>query len=184
MSGCKKLPSLFLLLFLAAFSLSGCAGAAPGGSDAINQKYFGSAAELKTKLDQLQPGMPEENVLVTLGVTKEQLTKLDRTGIRRALFGGDGNLPGTPEEQMETQTFLQAAYGYKLDYKDVKRRHGFSSPIRIQTDENGFSYTVTMVFHTGRLLEKPVLSGGVVNDTSSETIFDFLNPGTALNFAH
>ena len=172
-----------LLALMTSLGLSACAGApAPGGSDAINQEYFSSAADLKSKLGLVAPGMAEDDVLKALGVKKTQLTQLDRNGIRKALFGSDSVLPGTPEQQLEAQTFLQAAYGYKLDYKDVERKHGFTSPIRIRTDERGFSYTVTMVFHTGRLLEMPVLSGGVVNDNSSQTLFDFLNPGTAIGF--
>ncbi len=182
-TGCRNV--FVLLALLVPLGLSSCAGApAPGGTDAINREYFTSAGDLKEKVELLIPGMPEEEVLKTLGVKVTQLTQLDRNGIRKALFGSDSALPGTPEQQLETQTFLQGAYGYKLDYRDVKRKHGFSSPIRIHTDEHGFSYTVTMVFHTGRLLEKPVLSGGVVNDDSSQTLFDFLNPGTAIGFIH
>jgi hypothetical protein len=172
----------YAFLLTAFLSLAGCAGAAPGGTETLNQTHFSSPADMKEKVALLVPGMPEEQALTTLGCRKEQLIQLDRNGIRRTLFGGDGTLPGTPEQQMEIHTFLQHAYGYKLEYKDVRRKHGFTSPIRIQTDEKGFTYTITMVFHSGKLLEKPVLSGGIVNDTKSQTLFDFLNPGTALNF--
>lgn len=171
-------------MLLAAIAMTACTGApAPGGTDTVNGKYFDSAGDMKKKLELVRPGMTEEEVFTTLGCKREQLEKLDRNGIRRALFGGDTALPGTPEQQLEITQFLQESYGYKLDYKDVKRKHAFTSPIRIRTDENGFKYTVTMVFHHGRLIEAPVLSGGVVNEQNSETIFDFLNPGTALDLA-
>jgi len=175
---------IFFLMFLTVtcFGLSACAGTAPGGTETVNRTNFSSPQDMKEKLDLLVPGMPEQQVYDTLGCKKEQLVQLDRNGIRRALFGGDTDLPGTPEQQMEIHTFLQQSYGYKLEYKDVKRKHGFSSPIRIQTDEKGYAYTITMVFHSGKLLEKPVLAGGPLNDTKSQTLFDFLNPGTALNF--
>lgn len=177
------LITVISLLFATAV-IASCTGApAPGGTDTVNGKYFDSAADMKKKLELVQPGMAEEDVFKTLGCKREQLEKLDRNGIRRALFGGDTALPGTPEQQLEITQFLQESYGYKLDYKDVKRKHAFTSPIRIRTDENGFQYTITMVFHHGRLIEAPVLSGGVVNDQSSETIFDFLNPGTAIDLA-
>lgn len=181
MAPCTRILNLLSLAF-AVLMLSACAGAAPGGTDTVNQKYFANALDMKDKVAKLVPGMPEEEVYAALGCKKEQLEALDRNGIRRALFGGEGNLPGTPEQQMEIHTFLQQAYGYKLEYKDVRRKHGFSSPIRIQTDERGFAYNITMVFHSGRLLEKPVLSGGIVNDMKTQTIFDFLNPGTLLNY--
>lgn len=163
----------------------GCAGSAPvpGGTTAVNQPYFNSGNDLKTRVEKLSPGMSEEEALKTLGVKKAQMTLLDRIGIRKALFGGENSpLPGTPEEQMEIYTIIQESIGYKLDYKDTYRKHGLSSPIRLQTDEKGVSYSVTMVFHDGMLLEKPVLSGGPINDTDSTTIFDFLNPGTAIGF--
>ena len=161
----------------------GCAEKAPvpGGTTAINQPFFNSGNDLKTRVDKLTPGMSEEEALKTLGIKKAQMTLLDRIGIRKALFGGENApLPGTPEEQMEIYTIIQESIGYKLDYKDTYRKHGLSSPIRLQTDEKGVSYSVTMVFHDGTLLEKPVLSGGPINDTDSTTIFDFLNPGTAI----
>ncbi|HYD18595.1 MAG TPA: hypothetical protein VEF76_08965 [Patescibacteria group bacterium] len=163
--------------------LQACAKGAPvpGGSEAVNQPYFNSGNDLKERVNKLYPGMTEAEAFRTLGVKKEQMTLLDRIGIRKALFGGENApLPGTPEEQMEIYTVIQESTGYKLDYKDVRKKHGLSSPIRMQTDEKGVSYSVTMVFHGGNLLEKPVLSGGLVNETDSTTIFDFLNPGTAI----
>lgn len=173
----------FGLMAMLALSLQACAGSAPvpGGTEAVNQPYFNSGNDLKTRVEKLTPGMSEEEALKALGIKKAQMTLLDRIGIRKALFGGENApLPGTPEEQMEIYTIIQESVGYKLDYKDTYRKHGLSSPIRLQTDEKGVSYSVTMVFHDGALLEKPVLSGGPINGTDSTTIFDFLNPGTAI----
>ena len=170
-------------LVLACLTLGACAGVAPvpGGTDAQNRPYFTDGNDLKEKLAELKPGMTEEEVFARLKCRKEQLLQLDRIGIRRALFGGENApLPGTPEQQLEIHNFLQTAYGYRLDFKDVKRKHGFSSPIRINTEEKGFRYEVTMIFHHGKFLEKPIISGGIVNGSSSQTLFDFLNPGTGL----
>ncbi|MDI1229515.1 MAG: hypothetical protein PSY14_17700 [bacterium] len=174
----------FGLIAMLALSLQACAGSAPvpGGTEAVNQPYFTSGNDLKGRVEKLSPGMSEDEVMGTLGIKKVQMTLLDRIGIRKALFGGENApLPGTPEEQMEIYTIIQESTGYKLDFKDIYRKHGFSSPIRMQTDEKGVNYSVTMVFHDGALLEKPVLSGGPINDTDSTTIFDFLNPGTAIS---
>lgn len=171
-------------LVLACLALGACAGVAPvpGGTDAQNRPLFESGGDLKAKVAGLKPGMTEDEVFAHLKCRKEQLILLDRIGIRRALFGGESApLPGTPEQQVEIQNFLQHAYGYRLDFKDVKRKHGFTSPIRIRTDETGFGYTVTMIFHHGKLLEKPIISGGIINNANSQTLFDFLNPGTGLN---
>ncbi len=171
------------VMAMAILCMQGCAGSAPvpGGTTAVNQPYFNSGNDLKIRVDKLTPGMSEDEALKVLGIKKAQMTLLDRIGIRKALFGGENSpLPGTPEEQMEIYTIIQESIGYKLDYKDTYRKHGLSSPIRLQTDEKGVSYSVTMVFHDGTLLEKPVLSGGPINDTDSTTIFDFLNPGTAI----
>lgn len=177
-------PLAMVSLTLLCLSLGACAGVAPvpGGTDAQNRPFFESGAELKRKVAELKPGMTEDEVFAHLNCPKEKLVLLDRIGIRRALFGGENApLPGTPEQQVEIQNFLQHAYGYRLDFKDVKRKHGFSSPIRIRTDETGFSYTVTMIFHHGKLLERPIISGGIINNANSQTLFDFLNPGTGLN---
>lgn len=179
-----RLASLALAAMLGFATLTACAGVAPvpGGTDEQNRPYFESGGDMKAKVAELKPGMSEEAVFKHLNCRKEQLTQLDRIGIRRALLGGENApLPGTPEQQLEIYKFLQTSYGYRLDFKDVKRKHGFSSPIRIRTEESGFSYTVTMIFHDGRLLEKPIIAGGIINGTSSQTLFDFLNPGTGLN---
>jgi len=95
-----------------------------------------------------------------------------------------GLVPGTPEKEEDDtsrEDVLHALYGYRLNYKNVKRRHGFSSPIRVRTDEKGFSYAVTLIFYEGWLFEKPIVTGGVINESSSATIFDFLNLGTVVD---
>ncbi len=81
------------------------------------------------------------------------------------------------------QTVLQSLYGYRMSYVSVHSRHGFSSPIRIQTDEEGYNYTLTLIFSDGRLFEKPILTGGVVSQSSSKTFFDYINPGTVISRA-
>ena len=47
----------------------------------------------------------------------------------------------------------------------------------MKTHESGYNYVLTLVFQNGRLFDKPILSGGVVDGYSSKTVFDYLNPG-------
>ncbi len=71
-------------LAMLVFCAQGCAEKAPvpGGTTAINQPYFNSGNDLKTRVDKLVPGMSEEEALKTLGIKKAQMTLLDRIGIR------------------------------------------------------------------------------------------------------
>lgn len=182
-SACRKKPGLFAAALcaslLSAFSLGGCAGALPGGKDTVNASFYKGGDELNQLCSELWPGMTRDQVFRTLGRAEQDFTRLDRKEIVGALFGGqDAILPGTPEEQV---AYLKSIMGYKLEYKIVKRRHGFTSPITIRTDTAGFDYSMTLLFRNGKLLEKPVVSGGLVDGKNSKTLFDYLNPGLILS---
>lgn len=166
------------------FILSACAERlpVPGGSDTVNATYYITKEDLLHRVDVLHADMREEEVFATLGHNKQDLIQLERDQIVMALYGSTmidfrRNLP----DSQDTSNFLQSLYGYRLNYKIVERQHGFSSPIRIQTNEKGFDYTLTLVFRNNKLYASPVLSGGIVNRSSSKTFFDYLNPGTIMN---
>lgn len=165
-----------VLLFVA------CAPKAPvpGGTNAINEKFYKSKDEFLQKLDRLQAGMTEQDVFSTLGRQPRELVRLKRDEIVMALLGAD-NI--TFKDGLQDKDLLQSLYGYRLNYKRVKRVHGFSSPIRIRTNEDGFDYNAVLIFREGHLFEKPILTGGVVDATSSKTFFDLLSPSTIFGVA-
>jgi hypothetical protein len=173
--------SLFLSFFFSCLLLvlAGCAQYAPvpGGDDTVNNTFYKSDEELKKTVDSLEVGMTEEEVFKILGHKKDSIPKMSREEIVSALYGGNNaDFNGTLRDQELARSFLTSLTGYKLEYKTVKRKHGFSSPIRVRTTEKGYDYTLNIVFQHGSLLEKPALSGGPVNKTSSRTVFDYLNP--------
>jgi len=163
-------------------TLAGCAGHAPvpGGSESANVTYYRSPDDLVARLGQIRTGMPETEVFARLGRTPKELTWLRRDEVLTALMGTN-NVEF--RHGFEEKDLIQSVYGYRLEYKSIKKKLGFSSPIRITTDRKGFNFTVTLVFKDGVLFTDPVLSGGIVNTSSSDTIFDFLNPGTVLDHA-
>lgn len=163
--------------FAVIFFLASCANImpVPGGSEAVNDSCFASETEFRSYISSLTPGMPETVVLKGLCRKKEDIAQIDRRDIRITLLGGDNiDFPHNGH-------LIEQLYGYRLHYKNIKRKHGFSSPIRIQTKETGYSYTVTVIFHDGRLFTQPAVSGGPVRNTSSGTLFDFLTPGAIVN---
>jgi hypothetical protein len=87
------------------------------------------------------------------------------------------------ETQQPSNHLLQSLYGYKFTFKVIEHTHGFSSPIRIRTNETGYSYIVYLIFRDNKLFERPVVSGGNVNNTSSGTLFDYLTPSTVMKHA-
>lgn len=172
------------LLALTSFCLSGCAGQLPGGSDTVNKNYYTSADTLKLWTASLEPGMTKAEVFSRLGRVEADFRRLTREEIVSALFGG--NSAGVPAGFMppeQIRAFLSSLDGYELVYKNVKRRHGFTSLIRLRTDARGYSYTLRLIFKDGLLLEKPVLTGGKVDSYSTDTLFDYLSPGTVLDKA-
>lgn len=174
----------FLGLLAITAGLSACADKmpVPGGSGDLNQTCFTSVADMQARILSMPVGMPEGQVFSKLCIKRETLTRLNRLEIRTALLGGPDVLFSTADGETDSQ-IIQSLYGYKLPYKSVKSVHGFTSPVRIRTDETGYDYTVTLIFRDGKLYARPILTGGVVDNVTSGTIFDYITPGTALDFA-
>ena len=162
------------------FVLGSCAGffPVPGGTDTSNAEFYGTREDFLAHLSTISPGMTEQEALDKLGRKKDDLVQLSRNEIVMALLGT--NNVEFKDNQDSDRTFSRSLYGYRMNFKFTERKHGFSSPIRIKTDERGFDYAVTLIFREGRLFEKPILTGGVVNNSSSKTFFDFITPGTAI----
>ena len=185
-----------LALFVMTIGLSACADhlPVPGGSSDINQACFNSTADMQARTLSMHPGMSESEVFSKLcnSSKKESLSRLERREIRTALLGGpdvpfttigvtmDPSAETGATEQSDSQ-IIQNLYGYKLTYRSIKRKHGFTSPIRIRTDESGYDYTVTLIFKDGKLFASPILTGGPVNNVNSSTLFDFITPGTIIS---
>lgn len=177
----KKKTAICILIALAC---AGCAGIlpVPGGNEAINESFYGTKEDLLSRLEGITPGMTEKEVFKALGRKEGDFQRLTRQEVVTALLGTSNvEFRDGTEEPSYSQNLLQSLYGFRLSYQIVKRKHGFSSPIRIRTDEKGFDYIVTLIFRDNLLFEKPILSGGVVNASSSKTFFDYLNPGTVMN---
>lgn len=178
-------PALKTVLALFLLMAGGCAGVAPvpGGTDLVNQSYYKSREEFLGKLALVKPGMTRAEVFKQLGRQEEDFTRLDRTAIVAALFGSNNVQFKDLDANEASKSFVQMLEGYQFEYESKNRIHGLSSPIRLQTNEAGFDYKLTLIFYQGNLLGWPILAGGVVNDSQSTTIFDYLNPGTAVDAA-
>jgi hypothetical protein len=179
-----KSRAIIAAALLSIFLTSGCVGMLPGGSEADNDSFYDSVKELQGWVNDLKPGMKKGEVFARLGRRQEEFERLTRSDIVGVLFGGkDAGIPTgfTPPGGENIARFLNSLEGYRMVYKKVKRKHGFTSPIRVQTDEKGYSYEISLIFKDGRLYEKPFLTGGIVNGVSSKTLFDYLNPGLIMN---
>lgn len=172
-----------LALFLAAaLMLSGCAGTLPGGTDAVNKSFYDSNADFEAWVESLEAGMTREEVFARLGRSKKDFRRLARNEIVGVLFGGeDAGIPVHFYTDENILAFLESLEGYRIEHKNIKRRHGLTSPIRMQTDSKGFDYSLSLVFKDGKLYQKPFLTGGNVNNSSTKTLFDYLNPGMIMN---
>jgi hypothetical protein len=174
----KRIILIAAVLF-PVLAIAACAGVlpVPGGSEQVNEACFESETALRDRLNALTLGMDEEAVLNSLCGRKEDIARIDRRDIRVALLGGD-NVPFPSGNDV-----IEELYGYRISFKSVKKKHGFSSPIRIRTDASGYSYAVTVVFRAGKLYALPAVAGGPVNNSSSGTLFDALTPGAIVNHA-
>lgn len=177
-------PYIFILCTFTLLTLCGCAGIlpVPGGIETTNRSFYESKDDMKERLTKLQVGMTKENVFSILNRKKEELDILKREEIVSALFGGsEPNLQENWNGDIRGRHFLQSLSGYRLNYKVVKRKHGINSPIGVRTDKKGFSYSAVLIFKDDYLYENPIISGGIIDDSSSSTIFDFINPGVVMD---
>jgi hypothetical protein len=175
----------FLILFGLPFLVLGCAGVAPvpGGGDTVNGSFYKSEDDLKTRVDSLKEGMTQAEVFAKLNRKKDDFIALGRDEIMAALYGGQQYAMSTFSRPDHNRQYIQSLSGYKFTFKNIKRKHGVSSPISMRTHENGYHYTTTLIFKDGVLYEKPILSGGIVNASSSKTLFDYLNLGSVVGRA-
>lgn len=126
--------------------------------------------------------MTKSQVFNSINRAEEDLIILSRDEIMFNLYGGQKlEFSQNHDNPLDEREFLKSLTGYKLIFKDIKRKHGLSSPISIRTNEVGFNYVAAFIFKDGILYEKPILSGGSVDASSSKTIFDYLNPSMVLN---
>jgi hypothetical protein len=176
-------PAFMIASVLTALMLAGCSGTipVPGGDEQVNSKTYRDHQDLINRVNGLQIGMSENLVLSMLNRQESDLTRLSRPEIMTALYGGsNAGFDGTYEQQEKARAFLQTLTGFKLQYINTEKEHGFSSPIRIKTHESGYNYTLTLIFQNGHLFDQPILSGGEVDGYTSKTVFDYLNPGNII----
>ena len=175
---------LILICVITLMETSGCASflPVPGGNETVNESFYETKDDLLEKLEQLTVGMPQQEVFKILEHDEGQFQRLTRQEITIALLGTSNvQFQDGIDGQTFEHNFIQTLYGFRLEYQKLKRKHGFSSPIRIRTDKKGFDYSVMLIFREGVLFEKPILSGGMVNESSSKTFFDYINPNTVMN---
>lgn len=173
-----------LCLCVLSISLSACSGVlpVPGGKNTINNAFYQSNVELKQKLSLLKPGMTTEEVFDHLGRTPDELIKLNRSQIIDALYGGSNSPYATGAAVNPYKAVsIKSLSAYELNYGIIKRKHGLKSPISIRTDEVGYDYSATIVFKDDALFEEPLVSGGLINNSSSTTVFDNLSPSMVMN---
>lgn len=192
---CSDKPTAAARLFLVRFFwlmlsctvclvVGGCAGTLPGGTETVNEQFFDDNQKLKEWVDSLEPGMPKGEVFARLGRLEADFLRLNRSEIIGVIFGGeDAGIPLHFRTDEDILVFLETLEGFRLNYRRVKRKHGVASLIRLQTDAKGFDYSLSLVFKDGKLYQKPFLAGGLVNDTKTQTIFDYLNPGSLFDRA-
>lgn len=169
---------------MTALLLGGCVGQLPGGSDSVNKSYYTSNADLEAWVTSLEPGMSKGETFARLGRVEKDFKRLTRSQIVGALFGGeDAGIPVHFYTDENILAFLDSLEGYRIEHRNVKRRHGLSSPIRLQTDATGYDYVLNLVFKDGKLYQKPYLTGGKINAVSTKTLFDYLDPGIAIGVA-
>ncbi len=177
-----QMKKLILILIFPLF-LGACSSVlpVPGGGETINKDFYKSDSEFKALLNDIKMGDSKEHVFSHLGRVEEDFIMLTRDEIMSTLYGGQRlEFVQNLSNPLDERSFLQELKGYKLIYKKVNRKHGIHNPISMRTNEFGYSYETTFIFKNGILYEDPVLSGGAIDASSTNTIFDYLTSSNAL----
>jgi len=172
-----------VLVIIFPFFLMGCAAIlpVPGGGETINKDFYESGAEMKQLVSEVKKGASKEDVFEHLKRSEDHFILLTREQIMSNLYGGQ-NLEFVQNKKtpLKERNFLQDLKGYQLVFRKVKRKHGVHTPVSMRTNEYGYGYTATFIFKNDVLYEDPVLSGGLIDATSTKTVFDSLSPSLAL----
>jgi hypothetical protein len=173
------------VFFLLAIMISACARGLPipGGDRTKNEHIFDGKQDLMDRLSYLERGMSKVDVFAALNVYEKDLIQIDRKEIITALFGDNRisyeNYSAGDAENL--RKLMRALDGYRLEYASVEREHGFQNPYRWRTNQEGYEYAVTLIFHDDMLFEKPILTGGAVKESSSKTMIDYFVLGSLLD---
>ena len=153
----------------------------PGGGESINKEFYDSDEQLKDLLSQVKEGDHRDDVFSHLGRVESDFILLSRDEIMSNLYGGQRlEFVQNLSNPLDERRFLQDLKGYKLVYKKVKRKYGIHTPISTRTEKTGYSYVAILIFKNGALYEDPVLSGGAVDASATNSVFDYLSPRSAL----
>tara|TARA_Y100001001_G_C7939673_1_gene285099 strand:+ start:485 stop:1033 length:549 start_codon:yes stop_codon:yes gene_type:complete len=175
----KYIWFLSLIGLALTFGLTGCSTVAsvPGETNSVNHGYFDSKDDFLTRVTELRKGMRKDEVFKILGKDMVDFNFLTKSEILMALYGTN---------QIEPSAGMKSAQGlkgYSLIFGEVQARHGFSSPVSMKTKQQGFRYTVTLIFEGDTLYEDALIAGGDVYDTNSKTLFDLITPSRIFSAA-
>ena len=179
----RKFIFSFVMILASPLLLGACSGIlpVPGGGETINRQFYESDKEMKRLVSEVKQGDSKKEVFTHLRRVENDFILLTRDEIMATLYGGQRlEFVQNLSNPLKERSFLQDLRGYRLVFKKVKRKHGIHTPISMRTKEGGYSYAVTFIFKNDALYEDPVLSGGMIDATSTKTVFDYLSPANAL----
>ncbi len=142
------------LLVLPVALLSGCAAFPVTVSQTkINTKIYRNTEDFLERIRQLHLGMPSEEALHVMGVTKETTMQLmSQEDIRAYEFAQIS--PRTIRDAEESSIALQSYSGLLIQYADTDDKGWLSPPFHYWVHQMGFTLTAVLVFRDHRLYSR------------------------------
>jgi hypothetical protein len=136
--------------------------------ETTNSGAFNGSGDLETRLNTIQVGMSKDEVFSAIGLPEQRMQRLNRAEIKVALYGSpDQELEGTEEQ---VRQFFSDIEGYSFRYRDIDKDRSLTASFKVKTESEGTDMRVSLVFKSGKLYDRPDITGGVVNDTDRDPI--------------
>lgn len=180
----KGLKTNFLFNFIALVTLIAVSACSSVKSPEMTQKEgslhhdkFDTKEALLDRVKSIKKSMKKDEVYELLDITEGDFRMLSRNEILLAMYGTD------EVEFTKGLDFIRQLDGFSLDFRSIEKKTGLSSPVSMRTKQEGYEYTLVLVFKGDTLYERPIIYGGDVYDSKTNSLLKFLSPSRLVSAA-
>lgn len=143
----------------------------------LHHEKFDTKQELLERVGSIKKSMPKDKVYELLEIGEDDFRMLSRNEILLAMYGTD------EIEFTKNMEFIRELDGFSLDFRSIEEKTGLSSPVSMRTKKEGYEYTLILVFKGNTLYERPIIYGGDVYDSKTNSLLKFLSPSRLVSAA-
>lgn len=142
-----------------------------------NASFFQDKDDFLRKVSSLEKGMTLDQMANALGLDSERTAIGDWSPLRRldtpeeinaALYGVQQFILDDVDDLDDLGRHYEHIDVFVLSYRDITKQLGISLT-DLETEQNGYEYSVIIAFENGKMMKKPKPGDGVVDDQDSKS---------------